>query len=190
MKTSTRPIIMATAYLVLATGCGHEPGPSATFDSEGWIDVNVSGPPSDRPGGEGGDDDDDDDDDESGRFWEFFGQYADGQLSELEGEFFAEDGDREVCILVFGATVRGTADDCPSCTAAWEIQLGTPQAEIDLDGGCRTHGPPQIEGLILRLGIADDVLMRDRGDGWEPAGEVLFEGDEIVLGWEAGVEDP
>ncbi len=186
MQTHAASIMAAVGCMASAMGCGQQPSPSATFDSEGWIDVDSVGTPSERPGAGPGEDDDGDEDDEgSGAFWGLFGRYADGQLQELEGEFFAEDGDREVCILVFAAEVRGPARGCADCIAAWEIELGEPQPELDVDGGCQTHAPEQIQGLIMRLGItADDLIMRDQGEGWRAMGEVSFEDGEIVLEWE------
>ncbi|MEM6996243.1 MAG: hypothetical protein AAF721_37395 [Myxococcota bacterium] len=191
-----RAWVAVAALSYLPAACGDAPAPAASFDSEGWIDTSPAGPPGPRPGagdGDGDDDDDDDDDDDEGdggveAFWGLFGRYDAGALSELEGEFFAEDGERELCLLFFAATVRGTADGCTECTAAWDIELGAPEAEIDMDGACAAHGPAQIEGVVLRMGITDGgVLLQDDGEGWQSIGEVVFEEGEIVLEWEAEV---
>lgn len=187
--TTVRPLLAGALSLVLSSACGNAPPTTATFDSEGWIDTSPPGPPGGRPGvggGEGDEEGDDDEgDDDGGAFWGLWGPYADGQLSELEGEYFVEDRGQEVCLLFFTTTIRGPAQDCSECTAGWEIELHAPEEEINVGTACQTHAPAQIEGLVLRLGIAaDDRLMRDAGDGWREIGEAFVEDGELVLEWE------
>ena len=177
----TRALIL----LAMVVGCG-EGTTGAELESEGWIDSAPPGPPNQRPGA-GEDEDEEDDEDGEGTWtaWGIFGVYADGQLTDAEGEFFAEEDEVEVCLLFFPVTVRAPLDTCTQCTAAWELELGTPEPEIDVDSGCQRHAPTQIEGLVLRLGFTSDgAVMHDDGEGWTPNGEAFTEDDELILEWE------
>ncbi|MEM7156799.1 MAG: hypothetical protein AAF799_28375 [Myxococcota bacterium] len=182
------PTLLACTALV---GCT-EPGstPAASFEGEGWIDTSPPGPPSPKPPIAGGEDEDDDEG-EGGveAFWTIYGTYANGTYSEVGGEFFAEDALQELCGLSFPVTVVETLDSCSECTAAWTFEFGEAEREIDNAGGCNTYGPSQVAGLRFSLGItSDNLLLRDRGDGWEEFGESFVEEGELILEWFEGEE--
>lgn len=168
-----------------------DPGSTAgNADSEGWVDTGPPSLPPDRPGGDGdGDDEDEDEDEEAGTevLWSLWGDWTDNQLGmELEGEVFVDENGQEVCILLFQGTLNGSLDDCTACEQAWEITLGAPEQELNEGGACERLVEDDVEGLVLRIGFAGEILYRDEGDGWDEVGEVFVEEGEIWLEWDAG----
>ena len=180
MKRSFLPLA-----LCLTSACVDAP-PPVVFDTEGWIDSAPPGQPNQKPDFTGGDEEDDDGDEESGAFMGIFGAFADGNLGEVEAEFFAESMGQELCIQFFEVSVVGPVSDCAACTHAWEFEFGATETELDVNAAC-SQGPGDINGQRWKLGIdGDNNLYRYDGEVWQAIGESTVEAGELFMEWEYG----
>lgn len=184
---------LAGLGLLVVGGCTDAVEPSASFETEGWIDTMPPGPPGPKPGLTGGDDQDEEEDDEgeeddgggeeAGAYWGIYGTWTDGVLGDPGGEFFAEVPGQVTCEMFFPVTILGPAEGCSECTTSWQFQLGAPEIDVDVDGACGQAG--QVEGTILDLGMtAENVVMRGEGGGWVEIGEAITEDGELILEWQ------
>lgn len=190
-----RATLTTVALLLAACGPEDESVQPAAFDTEGWIDTSPPGPPGPRPGQsadeEGEDEDEEDEEGEEGEgaYWGIFAVADGATVEDASGEFYAFEGDEEVCLLLFEATASEPASSCADCSQAWTFTAAAPEVEIDVDGACERRAPANIEGMSFNLGYAGDTLYRDDGDGWRASGEFGVEGNELWMEWAAGAEE-
>jgi hypothetical protein len=100
--------LITVATLLAACASEDETVTPAAFETEGWIDTSPPGPPGPRPGqsaDEDGEDDEDEEDEEdegeNGTYWGVFAIADGATVEEASGEFFAFEGEEEVCLILF-----------------------------------------------------------------------------------------
>ena len=194
----SRSTLIAASLLLAACAPEDDSVTPAAFETEGWIDTSPPGPPGPRPGqsadedGEFGDEEDEEDeegDEDAGAYWGVFAVADGGTVEEASGEFFAFEGGEEVCLILFEATASDPPTACSECSQAWTFTVGSPEAEIDVDGACERRAPANLEGTQFHLGYAGDTLYRDDGSGWRAGGEFNVKGNELWMEWSDGGAD-
>ena len=180
------------------TACSDsDAGPTASFDTEGWIDTGPGQQP--QPpgtgGGEWGEDEGDEEGEEEGgdegveedanECGIFVAWDGSNIGDERFGECYVASAGQVQCAVTFSVELLGDASGCAECAHAWRFRFGDPEIEEETDGGCQSSGALAVAGTEVALGIPDGggALYRELDGAWQAVGESWIEEGELGMEW-------